>query len=103
MFAMSEQFNVTSSADEDYSENCLIYDSSSADPFAHVKEKIDVFVIYHLMGWFVKSFIYRNVYVSIFASQIFELMEYTSKHHMQNFAECWWDSVTFVMFYITIF
>ena len=100
VYSFSDAFNKVIKY-EDYTENCKIYDSTDIDPFDNLKSKIDVFVIYHIIGWIGKAFIYRNIYVAIIASQFFEVLEYVSKHHNhQNFAECWWDSVIIYNFYM---
>lgn len=78
--------------EQDYGGNCLIYDSSTPDnPWHNVKEKMDGFVFAHLLGWWAKTLILRDYWVSLVLSASFELLEYTLEHQLANFSECWWD------------
>lgn len=47
----------------------------------------------HILGWFGKSLILRDFWLSWILSVMFEVMEYSLQHQLPNFAECWWDHV----------
>jgi len=47
----------------------------------------------HSIGYFFIMVTLRNFWVCQFQSIIFEMVELTFKHWLNNFAECWWDSV----------
>jgi hypothetical protein len=53
----------------------------------------DEFVPAHILGWFSKTLIFRDVYFVWFLSILFELLEYSLGHVLHNFQECWWDHV----------
>ena len=77
---------------KDYSGGCEIWDPGHPDgPFHNVMDKMDIFVIGHLVGWFWKALIFRDVWITNVISFTFELLEYTFQHQLPNFAECWWD------------
>lgn len=61
--------------------------------FSSFKDKLDVFVIAHLLGWFVKGFAMRNFFYLFLNSVLFELCELKFQHILPNFYECWWDHV----------
>lgn len=54
---------------------------------------LDVFVVSHVLGWFCKMIMLRDLRLTMAASILFELYELTFKHMLPNFAECWWDSL----------
>ncbi|KAJ1962691.1 hypothetical protein IWQ62_003447 [Dispira parvispora] len=67
-----------------YAESCdLTWDN--------VGSKMDVFVLAHALGWFGKTLILRDVWLCWIVSIMFEIMEYSLQHQLNNFAECWWD------------
>ncbi|RIB12286.1 phosphatidyl serine synthase-domain-containing protein [Gigaspora rosea] len=67
-----------------YAENCeLTYDN--------VKNQLDIFVIYHIVGWYAKAVVLRDYWFCWILSIMFEVMEYSLQHQLNNFAECWWD------------
>lgn len=75
-----------------YNNNCTIYDPGHPDgAFHNVYDKMDIFVIAHLVGWFWKAIIFRDVWITNVISFIFELLEYTFQYQLPNFFECWWD------------
>lgn len=76
-----------------YAERCDLYDPDhpSGNPYMNIIEKMDIFVIAHSLGWFVKALILRSAVLCHIQSVVFELLEYTLQFHMPNFAECWWD------------
>ncbi|KAI0989098.1 hypothetical protein GJ496_002579 [Pomphorhynchus laevis] len=78
--------------EKDYGGNCLIYDSNySSDPWHNVRDKLDVFVIAHLLGWFVRALAFRDIVMCLICSAGFEFIEYTLQEQLPNFTECWWD------------
>ncbi|RHZ89337.1 hypothetical protein Glove_16g183 [Diversispora epigaea] len=67
-----------------YAENCEL-------TFENVKNQLDIFVIYHITGWYAKAVVLRDYWFCWILSVMFEVMEYTLQHQLPNFAECWWD------------
>ena len=57
------------------------------------QEKMDGFVPAHLFGWWVKTLILRDYWMTFLLSILFEILEYTLQHQLPNFSECWWDHV----------
>jgi hypothetical protein len=55
---------------------------------------VDIFVVAHALGWYGKSLIVRDYWLCWILSVTFELLEYSLAHHLNNFAECWWDHVS---------
>ncbi len=86
--------------EKDYGDVCQIYtpDHASGDAFFNVTDRIDVFVLAHSLGWFVKALIVRDLGVSWVCSVLFELVELAFAHLLPNFRECWWDSIIFDVF-----
>ncbi|XP_046390648.1 phosphatidylserine synthase 2-like isoform X2 [Ischnura elegans] len=75
-----------------YGGNCKIYDENKPqDPFHNVKDKMDVFVWTHLVGWWLKALVLRDWWLCTVISVMFEILEYTLEHQLPNFSECWWD------------
>ncbi|RUS23347.1 phosphatidyl serine synthase-domain-containing protein [Endogone sp. FLAS-F59071] len=67
-----------------YAENCdLTWDV--------IKGQMDAFVIAHLLGWYGKAVVLRDYWFCWILSVMFEVMEYSLAHQLNNFAECWWD------------
>lgn len=56
---------------------------------------MDIFVVAHAVGWFGKALILRDYWFCWIISIAFELCEYSLEHQLNNFAECWWDHVSF--------
>lgn len=56
-------------------------------------QKMDMFVLAHIVGWWGKAVILRDVYLCQIISVSFELMEYVLSYMLPNFQECWWDHV----------
>ncbi|KAF9188716.1 hypothetical protein BGZ50_001161 [Haplosporangium sp. Z 11] len=52
---------------------------------------VDVFVLAHALGWFCKALILRDYTFCWILSVMFEVMEYSLSHQLNNFDECWWD------------
>ena len=47
--------------EKDYGGNCAIYDQEQPDdPFHNVKDKMDIFIISHLFGYWCKTLIFRD-------------------------------------------
>ncbi|TGZ73557.1 hypothetical protein CRM22_001447 [Opisthorchis felineus] len=79
-------------SEQDYGGNCIIYDRAyPEDPWHNIREKMDVFVLVHFFGWWLKTLIVRDYWLCNVLSFAFELMEYTLEHQLPNFSECWWD------------
>ncbi|SCN61603.1 phosphatidylserine synthase, putative [Plasmodium chabaudi adami] len=68
-----------------YMENC--------NSLENIYEKIDRFVVAHLLGWTGKGFILRNFFYLNVNSILFELIELKLRHILPNFYECWWDHI----------
>jgi len=51
----------------------------------------DEFVLAHILGWWAKTLILRDVWLAWILSVMFEIMEYSLEHHLENFKECFWD------------
>ncbi|KAF9115886.1 hypothetical protein BGX27_005952 [Mortierella sp. AM989] len=51
----------------------------------------DVFTLAHAVGWFCKALILRDYTFCWILSIMFEVMEYSLSHQLNNFDECWWD------------
>ncbi|XP_074660680.1 phosphatidylserine synthase 2-like isoform X2 [Tubulanus polymorphus] len=78
--------------EQDYGGNCYLYDSSKPDdPFHNIRDKMDVFVSAHFIGWWCKTLVLRDYWLSMVISVMFEMLEYTLEHQLPNFSECWWD------------
>jgi len=78
--------------EKDYGGNCLIYDPDNPeDPWHNVKDKVDIFIVAHLMGYWCKTLIFRDWWLTTVISIMFEFMEYSLEHQLANFSECWWD------------
>lgn len=77
--------------EKDYGGNCYIYDSNHTDPFHNLKDKTDIFVISHFIGFWAKTLFLRDWWICSVVSIMFEVLEYTLEHQLPNFSECWWD------------
>ncbi|CAF3735743.1 unnamed protein product [Rotaria sp. Silwood1] len=78
--------------DKDYGGTCRIYDwDNPEDPFYAFKDKMDIFVVSHVIGWWLKALILRDYWFCMVTSIGFELLEYSLAHQLPNFSECWWD------------
>lgn len=51
-------------------------------------------MIYHATGWYAKAVVLRDYWFCWILSVMFEVMEYSLQHQLNNFAECWWDHVS---------
>jgi len=78
--------------EKDYGGTCRLYDSDMPhDPFHNIKDKMDIFIISHLFGYWCKTLIFRDWWLTTVISVMFEFMEYSLEHQLPNFSECWWD------------
>ena len=47
--------------EKDYGGNCKLYDSMNPeDPFHNIKDKMDIFIAGHLFGYWCKTLIFRD-------------------------------------------
>lgn len=78
-----------------YATECDIYTPNHPESsFYNIKSCVfDVFMICHLLGWWFKMIIVRDVKLCWFLSIFFEFLEITLRHQLPNFYECWWDHV----------
>ncbi len=89
----------TQLAYKSYGENCSILIKEY--PFIDLSEiikSIDIYVLAHFVGWFVKYLAIRNIWLAMFMSIFFELLEITFEHWLNNFIECWWDHLLLDVF-----
>jgi len=77
--------------EKDYGGSCTIYDSGHPDPFHNLWDKVDIFIVSHLFGYFCKTLIFRDWWLTTVISVMFEFLEYSLEHQLPNFSECWWD------------
>ena len=78
-----------------YAVDCSLYTPNHpVSMFNNLRETIfDEFILAHLIGWFLKYLMLRDVYICLASSVLFEFLEITFEHHLPNFAECWWDHI----------
>ncbi|CAG8697515.1 9066_t:CDS:2 [Cetraspora pellucida] len=74
-----------------YAENCEL-------TYENVRDQLDIFVIYHIVGWYAKAVVLRDYWFCWILSVMFEIMEYSLQHQLNNFAEC----CGFLMFWCVI-
>ena len=78
--------------EKDYGGNCRIYDHEQPnDPYHNLWDKVDIFIFSHLFGYFCKTLIFRDWWLTTVISVMFEFLEYSLEHQLPNFSECWWD------------
>ena len=78
--------------EKDYGGNCRIYDyDNPTDPYHNLKDKVDIFIIGHAVGYWCKTLIFRDWWFTTVISVMFEFLEYSLEHQLPNFSECWWD------------
>lgn len=70
--------------EKSYAEDCSL-------TYSNIMSQVDVFVILHVVGWYVKALILRDQWLCWITSVMFEVLEYSLQHQLPNFAECWWD------------
>ena len=85
--------------ERNFSMDCRLYTPENPkSKFANLTETIDIFVLGHLVGWLVKSLIFRNNIMAWTMSILFEIHEISLKHWLPNFNECWWDHLLLDLF-----
>jgi len=85
--------------ERDYSQSCAFYTPENPESnFFNLMNTIDVYVLAHLFGWFLKTLIFRNSLITWTLSIAFELYEISLKHILPNFHECWWDQLLLDLF-----
>ena len=67
------------------------YASCCAITWKSIKAQLDIFVIAHVFGWYVKALLFRDYWICWILSIMFEFAEYSLEHQLPNFGECWWD------------
>lgn len=78
--------------EQDYGGNCLLYDANNTEnPWHNIWDKMDGFVPAHLFGWWIKTLVLRDYWMTFLLSVLFEILEYSLQHQLPNFSECWWD------------
>lgn len=79
--------------EKDYGGTCQVYDAENYpdDPWHNIKDKFDIFILAHLMGYWCKTLIFRDWWLTTVISIMFEFLEYSLEHQLPNFSECWWD------------
>merc|ERR1719464_1679575 len=78
--------------EKDYGGTCRLYDAENPeDPWHNLKDKVDIFIVAHLMGYWCKTLIFRDWWLTTVISIMFEFLEYSLEHQLNNFSECWWD------------
>jgi phosphatidylserine synthase 2 len=70
--------------EKNYCENCSL-------TWDNIWDKMDMFVLAHAFGWYLKALVLRDYWILWIISVFFEFMEYLLQFHLPNFAECWWD------------
>jgi phosphatidylserine synthase 2 len=78
--------------EKNYADNCEV----TKPEFPYIKldnflDSVDFYMTAHLLGWYVKMLIIRDVKLCWFLSIFFEILEITFRHWLPNFWECWWD------------
>ncbi|XP_042452688.1 CDP-diacylglycerol--serine O-phosphatidyltransferase 2-like [Zingiber officinale] len=78
-----------------YGADCRIYvPENPKNRFINVYNTLfDEFVLAHIFGWWGKAIMIRNQPLLWVLSIGIELMEFTFRHMLPNFNECWWDSI----------
>jgi phosphatidylserine synthase 2 len=84
--------------EKSYAGDCRLYIPNSSQPFKNIQDTLDIFVLAHVIGWFVKTLICRDLKLVLFQSVVFELLEVMFRHLLPNFYECWWDHVVLDIF-----
>eukprot|EP01105_Mastigella_eilhardi_P028810 TRINITY_DN977_c0_g1_i1.p1 TRINITY_DN977_c0_g1~~TRINITY_DN977_c0_g1_i1.p1 ORF type:complete len:487 (-),score=160.17 TRINITY_DN977_c0_g1_i1:75-1484(-) len=82
--------------ERDYAAHCEIYtpNDPSGNPFKNVYDAVlDEFFLGHIIAWWCKTLLIRDVKLVLVASVLFEVIELTFQHLLPNFAECWWDHI----------
>jgi len=81
-------------AEKHYADDCgLLKNESPYFNFEGIKTSIDFYMMAHFFGWVLKSIYIRNVYICWILSVSWEIIELSLRHWLNNFYECWWDSL----------
>ena len=88
-FRLFDFSHVWPPAEQTYVEHC---DLSSPKGFIHsLRLLFDEFSVYHVLGYWTKMLIIRDVWLVHSISLGFEVIEFTFQYWLHNFKECWWD------------
>lgn len=91
--------SIGAGVEKNYAVSCdLITWSNPESLFMNVKERLDIFVLAHFMGWMAKALVIRDTRLLWILSIMFEWMEITFRHILPNFWECWWDHLLLDVF-----
>ncbi len=63
--------------------------------FETVIARVDIFVLAHSLGWFVRGIMLRDVAICWIIQIAWELTEVFFSPVLPNFVECWWDQIFF--------
>ena len=69
-----------------YTEDCSL-------TWENVGPKMDIFVVAHFGGWFVKALMLRDPAICLTLSLLWEFVELSLVTMLPNFGECWWDQL----------
>eukprot|EP00794_Sanderia_malayensis_P011800 gene11800-13021_t len=70
-----------------------VYDTDCELKWDLIWHRTDVFVIAHFVGWVVKAIMIRHAGILWLLSLTWEVTEIAFSHLLENFKECWWDSL----------
>jgi phosphatidylserine synthase 2 len=100
LFALFSSELGTNLPEKSYAEDCRIYTPDHPESmFYNVMDALfDIHFVAHLMGWWFKMMIIRDVKVCWICSVMFEILELTFRHWLPNFWECWWDHLLMDLF-----
>mmetsp|Transcript_35800 Transcript_35800/g.49021 ORF Transcript_35800/g.49021 Transcript_35800/m.49021 type:complete len:276 (-) Transcript_35800:97-924(-) len=78
---------------KDYADDCRLFTPDDEDSyFSNFRGAVfEQFALAHLLGWWMKTLIFRDMFVVTIMSVLFEIWEYSLEHLLPNFRECWWD------------
>lgn len=88
-----------------YADDCRIFTPENPNSsIANIWDAVfDVHFMAHLLGWWFKMMIIRDVKMCWICSIVFELLEVTFRHWLPNFWECWWDHVSTTLPQLTFY
>ena len=74
-------------------ENCMLPNATVPLCYFHQISEVlfDEFVLAHFLGWFGKALLFRDWTMCWAISWLFEVLEVSLQHVLDNFNECWWD------------
>ncbi|KAH3731340.1 phosphatidylserine synthase [Pelomyxa schiedti] len=82
--------------ERDYAAHCELWtpDDPSGNPMKNLWDTVkDEFFIGHIICWWCKTILLRDLNLVLVASVMFEFTELAFQHWLPNFAECWWDHI----------